>query len=152
MEASSTIWPGIKAGTDGTISQFTHHRPPREGQHSHPSIPTLLVARNEYLDRMIHSRMRTLSTEQNMHHEEENPSLSYPRRPIDVPIQCRGSRSHHSATKGQWIRHNPYYSGPGMLQSSHLPPMPYDHHWRGSGPIIPQKSVPMVQSSLKGNI
>ena len=152
METSSTIRLGIEAGTNGAVSQLSHCRPPREGQHSRPSIPALLVAQDDYLDRVICSRVRALSKKQNMHHKEENPPVLHPRRPINVPIQCCGSRSHHSTTEGQWVQCNPYYSGSRMFQSSHFPTMPYDHHWRRSGPIIPQKSVPMVWSSFKGNI
>ena len=152
MEAGSTFWSSTAMRTDGAIPQFTHHRPPRERQHSRLSISALLVARNDHLGGTIHSRMRTLSTEQNTYHKEENPSLSHPRRPINAPIQCRSSRPHHSATKGQQVRCNPHCSRSRMLQSSHLPPMSYDHHRGTSGPPIPQKSIPMVRGSFKSNI
>ena len=59
---------------------------PREGQHSHPHISALLVARNECMGRMIHSRMRPMPTKQDMHHQKENSPLSHSRRLIDAPL------------------------------------------------------------------
>ena len=152
VEISGTIWPSIKMGTDGTISQLTHCRPPRKGQHPCLSLSTLLVAWDDHMGGAICSRMCTLPTEQNMYHKKENPSLSHPRRPIDVPIQRCCPRPHHPTAQSQQIWRNPHCSRPGMFQSCYLPPMPHGNHWRGSSPFIPQTPIPVVRSPFKNNI
>ena len=152
METSSTIQFSIKMRTDGTVSQLTYCRSSWKRQYARISLPALLVAWDDYLGGTICSRMCTLPTEQDTYHQEEDSPLLHPRRPIDAPVQHCCPRSHHSATTGQWIWHNSHHSRPGMLQSCHLSPMPHKHHWRGSGPLIPQTSVSMVWSSLESDI
>ena len=149
---SGTVRPHTKMGIDGTISQLTHCRPPRERQYPCPNCPTLLVAQDDYLGGMVHHGMCTLPTKQDTHHKEEDPPLSHPRGSIDVPIQCCRPRSHHPATQSQQTWCDSHSGRPGMLQSHYLPPMPYDNHWRRGSPLIPQKSIPVVRSPFKNNI
>ena len=152
METSHTIWFSTKTGTNGTIPQLTHHGSSQKRQHAHLSIPALLVARDDHLGGTVHSRMCTLPTEQNTYHQEKDPPLSHPRGSVDAPIQCHCPGSYHPAAQSKQIWCNSHHSRPGMLQSCYFPPMSYEHHQRGSGPLVPQASVPMVQSPLKGNL
>ena len=104
------------------------------------------------MGRMICSRMCPLPTEQDTYHQEEDTPLSHPRRPVNVTVQHHSPGPHHSTTQSKWVQHNPHHSRPGMFPSHHFSPLPYDDHWRGSGPAVPQTPVPMVQSPCQGNI
>ena len=95
---------------------------------------------------------RTLSTEQNMHHQEKDTPLPYPRGPINAPVQCRSLRPHHAAAQSKQVQCNPHHHGPGLFQSHCLSSLPHNDNQRGSSPVIPQTPVPMVWSPFKSNI
>ena len=137
---------------DGTIPQLTHCRSPRERQYPHSCLPALLVAWDDHLDREICGRMCTLSTEQNMHYQEEDTPLLHPGRSIHVTIQHHSFGPHHSATQSKWPRCNTYHSRSGMLLGRYFPPLPHNHHQRRSHSAIPQTPVPVVRSPIKSNI
>ena len=101
-ETSGTHRIGTKTRTHGAISQHPNCQTPRKGQHPHPCLPTLLVARDEYLDRELCHWVCTLPTKQNMHHQEEDSTVLHPRQPLHMPIQHHHPRPHHPATKSKW--------------------------------------------------
>ena len=138
--------------TNGTVPQLTDCGPPRERQHPHASIPTLLVAWDEYLGGTICGRVCPLSTEQNMNHKKENPSLLHPGRPFNVTIQCHCLRPYHSATKSKQTQCNPHHSRPRVLPSCHISSLPHDNYQRGSGPPVLEAPIPMVWSPIKSYI
>ena len=136
------------------MAQF--HNSPTAGHpgrdNTHISIATLLVAWDECLGGMVCGGIRIMPTEQNMHHQEKNPFISYPWRPLDVPIQCCRPRPHHSTTQGKWIRCHPHHSRSGVLKGHYIPSLPHDNHWRRGSLTIPQAPIPMVRSPIKSNI
>ena len=148
VETSSAIRISTETRANGPVPQHTYSGLPRKRQYPCPSIPTLLVAMDEYLDRMIHCGMCPLSTKQNPHHQEENSTVSYPRRPLDVPIQCHCTRSHHAVSQGKQTQCNSHHSRSRVLESSHISPMQYNNHWRRGSPSISSTFVPMVQSPI----
>ena len=48
---------------------------------------------------VIHCRVPLMPTEQNMHHQEENPTILHPRWPFHVPIQCHCPGPYHQLPK-----------------------------------------------------
>ena len=81
-ETSGTIRIGIKTRTHGAISQYPNHWTPRKGQHPHPHLPTLLVARDEYwienyVTRCAHCQQNKIHTTKKktpLYHTLSNPS------------------------------------------------------------------------------
>ena len=117
-ETSSTFRIGTKMRTHGANSQYPNHQTPRKGQHPCPCLPTLLVARDEYLDREPCCRVHTLPTKQNTHHQEEDSTVLHPRQPLHMPIQCHHPRPHHPTTKSKWTQCHTHCCRPTILQSS----------------------------------
>ena len=98
------------------------------------------------MDSRLRKRVRNMSTEQEPHNTQENPSLSHLGPRESYTVHTRRNGPHHWTSQEWRIRRHPHYRRPWMLTRSPFPTMHHGDHRRWNSQTILRPPVQMVRT------